>query len=381
MNHRSPRRGGITLTVLLALGLVACGGGTTTAPAPSPTPTPTPTPAPFDVGAAFLDIVTNDVFSGRIDMTGTMELGVTAEISGSIDTAGEDTKMVFTTTVAGTSQTSETVTVDGVTYTRTNAGPWLVKEDEGSASSGNGFSAWLRSLKKVEDLGVVTKDGDQLHHLKPDKPLPDDAFLGSAMNDAEFTIDLYAKDDGTPAVFTIDGSWSQEINGQPFKVEMTMDMAFSKLGASIAVLKPSDVWTRSESALGYSMAHPADFSVETRDGYDAFVKGREDWFYVTTWPDASGLSADGFRDAVIANYAPDFGQPVITPTASTLAGEPAWAVAWQFTNDSGEVNRLHGVLAMHANVGWEVSLLTLPEVETDDLTLFNTSLTTFQFGS
>ena len=374
------------LVCVLALGMLsaACGGTASSPPAATPTPTPQPTPTPFDIGAAFLAIVGDDGLDGRIEMTGTMELGITAEISGSIDSADGNSRMEFTTTFGSNTTTVETVSVDDVVYTRTTGGPWLLSDSTGGSSGGTDFSDWLRSLKSVEDLGVVTKNGQALHHLKPDKPVPDTAFLGASADQAKnpsFTIEMYAEDDGTPALFTIEGTWTQPVNGQDINVEMAMDMTFTRLGAGATVRAPTDVWTSYDSPLGYTMAHPEAFTVANRDGYDAYLKGSDEWFYVTLWPEAKGLSADGYRDYVIESYTPDYGQPAIAPSQTVLAGEPGWAVAWQYTLENGDSIIVHDVLAMHADVGWEVTLVTFPEVEGDDLELLNMAIKTFSYGS
>lgn len=381
MAGRSLTRGFATLIAAFAVAISACGGAASSPPSPTATPTAAPTPTPFDVGAAFLAIVTGDSLDGTIEMSGTMEMGITAEISGAIDVDGDNSRTEFSFAFGSTKTTNESVEVDGVTYTRSSGGPWLEAEPTSSGGeSDENFSTWMRSLEAVEDLGLVTIDGQELHHLKPDKPLPAGAFMNPAMEDPTFTIEMYAKANGSPALFRIEGSWTQDVNGQLISVAMALDMTFSRIGSGPAVRAPTDVWTRYASPLGYSMAHPADFSVENRDGYDAFVKGGEDWFYVTPWPEAKGLSPEGFRDGLIENYAPDWGQPVSDPVATALAGQPGWALAWSFTNANGDTNIAHDVLAMHEDLGWEVTLITLPELETSDLKLFRTALATFAFG-
>lgn len=370
-----------TGTAVLAIALLVTGCGGSASAAPTSTPTEAPTPTPFDVAEAFLAIVAADDFSARMEIDGTVELGVTARISGTITGSGDDSRTLMKTTIGTTVSEVESITSGGKTYARTSPGPWLEAEP-GSTGNDESFTEWLSALDEIEDLGVETKDGRKLHHLSVgDEPVPPEV-LGldpSTFTDTEVTIDFYAEDDGTPAVFTVDGTWVQAIEGRDINVEFIMDMVISNVGSAITIDPPMNVWSRYESPLGYTMANPESFGVENRDGYDAFVQDGADWIYVATWPEAAGLNADGFLTEILALVQADWGDPVETPVATTLAGEPGYLATFRYAFDDGSEGIAYDVLAMHGNVGWDLTLYTLPGLERRDFALFEQFLATFGY--
>ena len=369
----------VALAAILAV--AACGGASTPAPTPSLAPAPTPTSTPFDVGAAFLEIVSDPGFSAEMELEGTMEMGVTATIDGTISGSGDDSQTVFAVEVAGTRQESASITVDGTTWTRSGAGPWLEAPTEPPTDEGS-MNAWLRTLDAIEDLGIETKAGRKLHHLSVgDEPLPP-AVLGldpSTFTDPRVTIDFFAEDDGTPAIFAVEGSWLQLISGQSFKVNFVMDLTLTKVGSTIVIEPPDDVWQPYDSSLGYSMAHPADFEVEFREDYDALVFRGEEWVYVESFADAAGLNTDGFRDVVLDLVAETWGPPVATPVMTTLGGEPAYLATFRFSYEDGSEGIAFDTMAMHDNVGWDVTLFSLPGEEEADFALLQQFIATFAF--
>lgn len=376
------RRAGSVLAI--AFFVAACGGASTAEPSPAPSPTPLPTPTPFDVAAAFLTIVGDPDFSARMEIEGTMEMGVTATLSGTITGSGEDSRTIMSVEFGTTVTETESIQVDGRSFSRTSPGPWL--EDPSSAEGGSedddDLIAWLGRLAEIEDLGIETKDGRQLHHLSAgDEPVPPEA-LGldaSTFKDPAVTIDFYAEDDGTPAVFVVDGSWVQAIGGQDFNITFAMDMVVSNVGAPIRIEPPNDVWSWYESPLGYRVAHPANLSVENLDGYDAFVADGVDWIYVMTNPDAAGLNEEGFLEAILDAVKDSWGAPVETPVAAVLGGEPGHLATFQFAYDDGSEGIAYDVLAMHDNVGWDLTLYSAPGAETEDLAVLQKFLATFAF--
>ena len=159
-----------------------------------------------------------------------------------------------------------------------------------------------------------------------------------------------------------------------------MDMTFSKIGSKITTEAPDDVWTSYESPLGYSMAYPEGFSVENRDGYDACVFDGVDWVGVQTWPDAAGLNAEGFREAIRELAKEPWGDPIETPTAAALGGERGYIATFQYTYEDGSEEIAFHVMAMHANLGWNVTLFTIPGEEDRDFALLQQFVATFAYG-
>jgi hypothetical protein len=371
------------VALVVALAAIACGGSTpSAAPSASPTVAPTPTATPFDVSAAFLEIISDPDFSAKMDVDGTMEMGVTATLSGTITGAGSDSRSILTIDVAGNRIETESIAVDGKAYSRTAPGPWLEVDVPSGGSDKTSLTAWLRTLDSIEDLGVVTKNGQKLHHLSAgDEPVPPGALgLDSrTFTDPEVTIDFYAEDDGTPAVFSVDGTWTQLINGVDFDVSFVMDMTLSNVGSPITISAPNDVWTTYTSPLGYTMSHPAEFVVENRDEYDAYLLDDVEWIDVAIWPEAAGLNAEGFRDSIHELVAEIWGAPVDTSPA-LLGGESGYISTFEYTNDDGSEGVSFDVMAMHANQGWDVTFFSLPSEQAADFALLQQLLATFSYA-
>lgn len=379
---RAHGRSGV-LAVVAAL-VAACGGGApTVAPTTAPTPTSAaPTATPFDVGAAFLAIVSDPDFTAKFELEGSIEMGVTVAISGTIEGDGADSRQTSTITFGSVTTSTESVKVGQQSWSRTLPGPWLAKPT--SSSSGNTLAKWLGGLASLTDLGIVTKDGTALHHLRPvaGSKVPPDA-LGldpQQFSNPDITMEMYARDDGTPALFEMSGSWVQVVNGQQLTVELAVDMKVSNVGDPVTITAPTDVWTAYASDLGYTAAHPAGFTVERGDQGDTYRKDGTDWFYVFTYADGKGMTAAGFRDAILAGYAKDPGPPRETPVAMTVGGEPAYKAAFAFkANDGGDIV-LVDVLTVHADLGWEISLVTTPSLEAAESKVFETFLASFKFS-
>lgn len=382
------------VTALVAIALVASACSGSASPSPTMAPTARPTPTPLDVGRAFLAIVGQPDFSAEMAIDGTMEMGVMATLSGTITTTGDDIWTVLRIEVAGTSTEIETITADSRSYSRTAPGPWLEDPDSSPTdpspptdasppTEDESLAAWLRTLLTIEDLGVVTKGGQKLHHLSGgDEPLPP-AALGldpATFTDAVVTMDFYAEDDGTPAIFTVKGTWLQLIGGQDINVDFVMDMTLSKIGSKITIEAPEDVWTSYESPLGYSMAHPMAFSVENRDGYDAYVGDGVDYVYVQSWPEAAGLNAEGFRDAIVDLVKDEWGDPIEAPGPAVLGGEAGYIATFRYTYEDGSEEIAFDAMAMHANIGWDVTLFSLPGQEDRDFDLLQQFLATFTYA-
>lgn len=375
------RRSLATALFVVAFVASACSGSPSPAPTAAPTPTPTPAPTPFDVSAAFLEIVTDPDFAARIDVDGDIQMGVTAVMSGTIEGAGRDSHQTTTVKFGSVTQTTESIRVGGKAWTRTLPGPWLVA----SASSGNGLSDWLEGLETLEDAGVVTKNGMSLHHLIPDGGAsvpPDVLGLDPAQfSDPEISIELYAKDDGTPALFVLGGSWVQTVNGQELTVNLDIDMTVSDVGETITVKAPDpdDVWKTYTSGLGYSVAHPSDFTVVRQADGDTYRRDGEDWFYVVPYAEGKGRTAEGFADLILAGYAEDPGPPRDEPVKTTAGGGVAYRMTFDLETNDGTAIVLVDLVTVHANLGWEISLVTIPSNEQEDTKLFETFMASFRF--
>lgn len=373
-----------TLVASVALIVAACGGTASPSPSATPTPTPTqtvaPTPTPIDVGAAFLAAVGDPGFSARVVLDGSIEMGVSVGLAGTLLFNGADGSTTMTVTFGTTEQQTDAIVLGGKAWGRQSPGPWL--EQDVPSVDDSSMTTWLRDLGGLTDEGLETIDGRSLHHLTAgDGPVPLEA-LGldpATFIDPDVTVDFYAEPDGTPAIITMDGTWVQAIGGQQITVEFTVEMTFSDVGSAITIRAPEDVWTTYTSELGYSMAMPEGFTVEDREGTEVFVDANGiDWAYVYPWQDAAGLSAAGFRDELIDLYSIDWGDPIEPVADITLGGEPGYRIVWGFEAEDGSANVAIDTIAMH-DIGWEVLFTSLVEERTQVEPIFETFLATFTY--
>ena len=83
------------------------------------------------------------------------------------------------------------------------------------------------------------------------------------------------------------------------------------------------MWVRYTSkTFGYTMAHPADWTVEPSKTEDAYAIDGQPYVYVAPQKLAKGLSVDDFVASLRDFYRDDFGQPT-SQVAATLGGSPA----------------------------------------------------------
>lgn len=386
MDHPLTHRRAGPLVIIVALALAACSSGS---PAASPTtgatltPTSVPSPTPLDVAAAFTKIVSDPAFSARFDVKGTIEVGATATMTGLIEGSGKDSREIVTTAVAGTTSIQETIKVGTKSWSKNGAGPWLEKVPAATSSDAS-LLVWLQKVGGLRDVGIETKGGIPLHHLElgGGSSVPPEAvgIDPKQFANAKLAMEIYAKDDGTPAVFSFDGAWVQTVNGQDLTVRFTMDMTARDVGAAIAISAPKDVWKPFTSPLGYSAAYPEGVTLTSDPKAGDMLKGGgQDWIGVVPYPSAKGLSAEGLRDALLKEYESSGWALRETATKTTVASGEAWRMALGNTAPDGSPVVAIDVVTMHANQGWEITIVTSPDRETQDAADLDAFLATFAF--
>jgi hypothetical protein len=374
-----------TLSLAIMLVVAACGGATasvapsaTPTPAATPTAAPTPSPTPVDVAAAFTRIASAPDFSAVGKIAGTVKIGpVDGEISGDGLFDGADSSGSTTLTAGTFKEVTHSVTVGSESWTRKEPGPWLVNT---SATAGEGLDDYLRSVGTVVDLGVETYAGRELHHLQPmggNKAAPEAlGFDVSGATDAAFTVDLYATDDGTPAIMAVTGSWTTVSGDQSIPTSMTFDLVFSDIGKPQTITAPEDVWVRfTSSKLGYTMAHPALWTVESEKDQDAYLVNGQGYVYVAIAP-FKGSTAT-FVSGLKAAYKKPFEGDPKSETPTRLGGEAAIRLIYQFTNDSDQAVTVADDVVSRDGTGWEVYLVTAGGPE--DVAVFDQFVATFEF--
>ena len=194
----------------------------------------------------------------------------TYAFTGTSQIDGQDNHQTITIAIPGATERTETLTLDGVKY-ENRGGLWFEKSaTEQGSGPGSDFSSILKSILDVTDVGVVTKDGRSLHHLKPknDTPIPISAIgMADPGGDGTVTFDFYARDDGTPVVMAMNAKWTAVDGSARTPVRMTLDYTFSNVGGLVDIARPAQVWTTFTSKrFKYSIALPSDWEAEQSKG-------------------------------------------------------------------------------------------------------------------
>jgi len=373
---------GLVLVLVATLAIVACGCGAAATPTPAPTPTPTtaPTPTPVDVAAMFVEQVAA-VESANMPFTGTALIGeVEAALSGTLGLSGTDTRSTFVFDVDGAKQTQESIRIGTQRWARDGEGPWVL--DPEPADPAKTTSAYLLGLTSLEDKGVETKDGRELHHLVPpasNQLTPEVFGLPPSVTDAEITTDFWAEDDGTPAIWTLVASWTQGDPGTPMST--TMDIDLSGLGAAVTIAPPADAWTGFTSKrFAYSMARAPGWSVDEQDGVDVYLLEGTPYVYVSPQDLAAGYTLDRFHDDLVAYYeANDIKAAPVADEDYAIDGNPARVLTYRFTNASGTAVYLVDAITVRADTGWEIYLAQEQTGEEEARAFFDTMMSTFSF--
>ena len=271
-----PHRTGPGLLVI-SLVVGACTGvpaDTSTMPTAGPTTAPTATPAPTsppDVSSTFSKAFAA-VHSGIIRMTATITVG---SVESNLQVTNEfdrgDSKTTTIASVGSTETTTETVTVAGKHYTRTNVGPWL----ETAATPDSGFGAAIgRLADNVSDSGVVDRDGRALHKLVPTTSEPlSPKLLGVDAGDAAVVTSeavFYADAVGAPVAADISLSWTGGA-GRLTTGSIVLSLDFDRLGDPMRISPPPDVWnTLVSSRFDYAVNYPHEWDYFKGAAFDEF---------------------------------------------------------------------------------------------------------------
>jgi hypothetical protein len=171
-------------------------------------------------------------YEGKIDGSMTMVVGSKSydgTISGTSKGKGQDSASFTSIEIAGGTYTQDTITIGDSTYSRTNDSSWTK-----GAKSDSSLADLFRIGMKIEDKGVETKFGQQLHRVEPTNLLDLDlASIGvgtsTGVSNMEITLVFWVKNDGTPAGVTQGSTYDQDNSGTATHVTMTMDVVFTNL--------------------------------------------------------------------------------------------------------------------------------------------------------
>jgi hypothetical protein len=254
---------------------VATGSPASATPAPA-TAIPAPaTPAP-DVAALFASQMASSSLELAGEVTGTMSVGnLAGDISGAMATQGEDSAMQMAISIPDVLETSSyQITVDGHRYESKDGGPFF---EVPVPAEPDRFAATLSAAAlAARDQGIVTRDGQELHHLfaanGPALTAADLGMTDPSMADASGTIDFYVRDDGSLAVLAVALSWTIATGGQSIPASMALDFSFRP--DDVAVIgRPESVWSRFTSKQhAYTIGYPEDMRlIESTNAADADV--------------------------------------------------------------------------------------------------------------
>ena len=387
---RDARRSLSMPIVAVAISLIAAAcGGSTTSVAPSATPTaastptaaPTPSPTPIDVPAAFVRAIVAPNFTATAVVTGELAIGaVKGDISGKGVFSGPNSSMSLSITAGTVKQDTETVTIGASKWSHKAPGPWLEDPAKPAGSDEGSIGEMLRSAVSVVDLGVEARGGKPLHHLRSSSGNSVSGaavgFGSASTKDGKFTLDFYATDDGTPAIMAIAGTWTQVSGSTEVPSSMSFDIAFSDIGKPQIINPPDDVWIRYTSkTLGYTMAHPADWTVESTKEKDSYGLNSQPFVFVAVTP-FKGSTAK-FVAALKASYKTPFGGDPSSEAATSLGGVAAVRLIYEYRSEQDQDVTIADDVVSRDGIGWEVFLAT--EGGREDIAVFDQFVSTFAF--
>ena len=140
---------------------------------------------------------------------------------------------------------------------------------------------------------------------------------------------------------------------------------------------PTDVWEyHTSKALGYKMAHPAEWTVKATKGQDIYSVDGQPYVYVVKQAIPKAMNTAAFTTAIKLDYKSQFGEPIVdTPT--TLAGQAGQRLIYRFTNTEGMEVTVADDVTTRPKEGWEVFIATGGGDE--DVAFFDTFVATFEF--
>jgi hypothetical protein len=272
------------LTIAIVAFVVAACGSTNPEPAPTTAATSAPPSASaspsesasaspsasasaspsVDIGAIVVDKLSAFDFFGKGAISGEYDIAAARyQITGTFDIAGLDIhELVFVHSPGAVAD--EAISVSGTTYTRRGTGPWYAKTQSLETSGINDF---LRSLKTMQDAGIESKNGQQLHRLVvPDGTTIPPSAVGvtdASVTTADGTIEVWAKDDGTLVVLRTKATWQQKnAAGAMVDYGKTVEFTFTDVGQSFTIDAPEQVWTTYASKIHHvSISYPTDWDL------------------------------------------------------------------------------------------------------------------------
>ena len=380
----TPQPIGLTLFFPLLLGLAACAAGapaTSSEAAVTASPEPSPTQPPLDVAEEFAAKV-EGLDSLVAELSGTLRIGdMEGDVSGELVIAGSDLHSLTAVTFPGSAaQETESISVGGIKYERTDTGYWL-QLPKGSGGGGAGEDPVTAALANTEGLEVVGTEehgGETLHRIQSSglADLPPEALgvTDPTITDFEAQVAFLAEDDGTLAGINITASWVQGSVEAP--VEAEFDLFYLAVNRDATVEAPADPWMRYQSAeLGYQMDHPANWDVthepETPESLalDLFLGPVDGEVQVYRYTDLADVTANQwFRDSatvLVERFASDLELNIV----SLPNGLEVHVFGGHYTDGGTNIFFQQGVV-FGGDVAWDLDWYSLAGNEAEDQAQF-----------
>jgi hypothetical protein len=377
----------IALVLVTAVVLVGCSVGAGTGGAPSPvdpastaglTAISTPSPTPVPVEELFADQLRElDSASGSI--SGEMTVGdLEIPIDGGFAFHGRDAKMRVRFRVDGQEQVTERISIANETFERQGAGPWLL---EPSSAAAEGLNDVLKSLRKLQPAGTVTKDGRPLYRLRvpPGTKVDFASLVPPGATDAKVEVELLVDESGNLVVTTLDMSWTQVGAGRQVDVDAHLDFEIEEVPSMMKIERPAEVWVPGAStAQGYAYALPDDWEVtENPDGL--VLQGPAANTIVTFSAEIErGTTLNDWTRALIEHNRRDISPKPESNKAGTVAGQPARVLTYHATIEGNDVYIVECVF-IRAGRAYEVAWFSTPGSEATDRALFDRFLAQMSF--
>ena len=163
-------------------------------------------------------------------------------LSGDLKVKGDDNAQTMTMSMAATdvtpasTTTRESISVGDWSYSRDDGGDWT---KEARSNDDEDLGSVIKTVTVV-DKGVETHYGQELHRLVSSEALDPEVFFSdmTGISDPDLTLTFWAKDDGTPAGLTVEGTYTMDENGTPVDVTLTLDYQFQNL-SGVTIEAPS----------------------------------------------------------------------------------------------------------------------------------------------
>ena len=245
-----------------------------------------------------------------------VDIAATGSFSYKAGDEAESTKM----TSGGKTMSYDNVYGANNAYVRKNGGPWVKKPRQASDTAM--WQIMLAPGRRFVDVGVETKNGARLHRLVAADPVALSSEIDSlepGVGASHVNLTFWTRDDGTPVVFRLEGTWDQTVAGLKAHVTAAHEFVISNL-SGVTIAPPAGAWQWIVDSIGIGFGVPpgwARTNVNSAVGWTTYGNATATIGYVTD--EAGGRTFNQAVDFVEESLA----DPAQNRTETTVGGEPA----------------------------------------------------------